>query len=86
MAHFAHILDGIVQQVLVVSNEVATDEAAGIAFLKETFGAGTEWAQTSYNGNPVDGADRGPFAGIGYTWDGMTFAPPVIETNIEETP
>jgi hypothetical protein len=29
-----------------------------------------EWVQTSYNNNPIEGASRGKYAGIGDTWNG----------------
>lgn len=56
MAHFAKIEDGVVVNVVVVSNE---HEAEGEAYLN---GLGLEgvWVQTSYNGN-----FRGKFAGLG---------------------
>lgn len=64
MAHFARINDGVVSQVIAVNNEVALDEATGIAFCKSLFGEDTEWVQTSYNSN-----FRGVFAGVGMTYD-----------------
>lgn len=81
MAHFARIEDGIVREVIVVDNAELDDngtecEAKGIAFCRSLFGEDTEWVQTSYNGNPINGKDRGPYAGIGYTWDGEKFIPP----------
>lgn len=58
MAHFAQIDENnIVQQVLVVVNEVITDENGneseqlGIDFLKSLYGEETQWVQTSYNGS-----------------------------------
>ena len=74
MAHFAKIEDGKVAEVIVVDNDVIGNasgldgEAVGIAFCKETFGADTQWAQTSYSG-----AFRGKFTGIGDTFDGTNF-------------
>mgnify|MGYP003113016099 CR=1 FL=1 len=75
MAHFAKIgMGNIVEQVLVVSNEVATTEQAGVDFLKGLYGNDTEWVQTSYNtkrgehtlgGTPL----RKNFAGIGWKYD-----------------
>ena len=86
MAHFAEIQNGRVIQVIAVSNEEVPDEATGLAFIA-SIGLGGEWVQTSYHGNPIDGHDRGPYAGIGYTWNGTVFAPPIIETpNEEATP
>lgn len=81
MAHFARIENGIVRQLIVVNNAELDDngtesEAKGIAFCRSLFGEDTDWVQTSYNGNPINGAHRGPYAGIGYTWDGEKFAPP----------
>lgn len=74
MAHFAQLQgeapNQTVSQVIVVSNEVIGNatalegEAQGIAFCKETFGADTEWKQTSYNAS-----FRGRFAGLGMTYD-----------------
>ncbi len=78
MAHFARVSNGIVQQVIVVSNDDAPTEAAGQAFIASIGLAGT-WIQTSYNNNPIEGASRGKYAGIGDTWDGTVFASPVVE-------
>jgi len=69
MAHFAEIQNGIVSQVIVVSNDVCAggdfpeSEAAGQAFIA-SIGLSGEWRQTSYNGN-----FRSKYAGIGYTYD-----------------
>jgi len=79
MAHFAHIVDGIVQTVIVVSNDDAPDEATGQAFIA-SIGLDGEWVQTSYNNNPVEGASRGKYAGIGDLWDGETFTSPSTES------
>lgn len=74
MAHFARVEDGIVREVIVVSNDVITDsdgveqEQLGVDFCKSLFGADTEWVQTSYNGS-----FRGRYAGMGMTWDGQEF-------------
>jgi hypothetical protein len=84
MAHFAKIEDGLVTEVIVVNNEVITDEngteqeALGIEFCQSLFGG--EWVQTSYNNN-----FRGVYAGIGYSWDGTNFIPNV-STNIGDNP
>jgi hypothetical protein len=73
MAHFAELdANNVVLNVLVVSNDDITDdngqeqEALGIAFLQQLFGAGTRWVQTSYNAN-----FRGKYAGIGDTYDSV---------------
>ena len=70
MAHFAKLdSKGIVEQVIVVANEDTTDSAGveteviGAAFCQKLAGAGTNWKQTSYNGNM-----RGNYAGIGMTY------------------
>lgn len=75
MAHFAQVVDGIVQQVIVVSNDDAPTEAAGKQFIA-SIGLNGEWVQTSYNNNPIEGQDRGKYAGIGDTWDGRQFMAP----------
>ena len=70
MAHFAKVVNGIVEQVIV----------ADTAEWCETNLGGT-WIQTSYNtignthtlgGTPL----HKNYAGIGYTWDGTGFAAP----------
>jgi hypothetical protein len=79
MAHFARISDdNVVQQVIVVSNDDAPTEAAGKAFIA-SIGLAGEWVQTSYNNNPIEGQDRGKYAGIGDTWDGSVFSSPQPE-------
>jgi hypothetical protein len=51
MANFARMENGTMVEVLVVNDDVLLNsdgvesEAVGIAFLKETFGAETEWVQ-----------------------------------------
>ena len=75
MAHFARIEDGVVREVIVVGNDDAPTEAAGQAFIA-SIGLAGEWVQTSYNNNPVEGASRGKYAGIGDVWDGTTFTTP----------
>ena len=70
MAHFAELdQNNVVLRVVVIDNRELTDpsgqenEELGIAFCKKTFGLGTNWKQTSYNGS-----FRGFYAGIGYTY------------------
>ena len=75
MAHFARIENGVVREVIVVSNDDAPTEAAGKAFIA-SIGLAGEWIQTSYNSNPIEGQDRGKYAGIGDTWDGSQFSSP----------
>ena len=66
MAHFARVNGGLVEQVVVVHNNDAPDEDAGIAFLHSLFGpiAPATWVQTSYNSTI-----RKNFAGIGFPYD-----------------
>jgi hypothetical protein len=74
MAHFARLEDGVVREVIVISNEALHDEngveqeSIGIDFCKSLYGADTEWVQTSYNGS-----FRGRYAGLGDKWDGINF-------------
>ena len=71
MSHFAHVQNGIVDQVIVTEQDFINSGAVGPA---------NEWVQTSYNtrGNVHYGQDgqpdggvalRGNYAGIGYTYD-----------------
>ena len=67
MAHFAKIEDGIVTQVIVVSNDNApgdfpSSEAIGAEFCSNLLGG--EWKQTSYNSN-----FRVRYAGVGYEYN-----------------
>lgn len=82
MAHFARIEDGTVREVIAVANEVAPDEDTGLDFIA-SLGLTGQWVQTSYNGNPVNDEDRGPYAGVGYMWDGSKFSAP---KPVEEAP
>lgn len=81
MAHFAYIVDGVVERVERVEDAVILDadgnesEAVGQAFLASLY-PGTDpadFVQTS-----VTDSMRGTFAGIGYTFDPTAdaFAPP----------
>ena len=65
MAHFAKLgVGNIVEQVTVVSNDIATTEQAGIDFLNNLYNSRDVWKQTSYNNNI-----RKNFAGIGFQYD-----------------
>ena len=84
MAHFAKLgFENIVEQVIVVSNDIATTEQAGIDFINQLYNTTDVWKQTSYNtqggvhklgGTPF----RKNYAGIGYTYDSQrdAFIPP----------
>jgi len=78
MAHFAKIENGVVREVIVISNGDAPTEAAGKAFIAN-IGLAGEWVQTSYNNNPIEGASRGKYAGIGDIWNGEQFVSGVSE-------
>jgi len=69
MAHFAHIENNVVQQVIVISDNVCPDpapdnESAGQAFIADVLGLSGTWLQTSYNGN-----FRGAYAGVGFIYN-----------------
>jgi len=68
MAHFAKLNENNeVIAVLVVNNESldpSNEEQSGIDFLNSLFNDGSQWIQTSYNGNI-----RYNFAGIGMFYD-----------------
>lgn len=64
MAHFAELDESnYVLRVIVVSDNDAPNEAAGIAFCKSLFGQNTNWLQTSYTGSY-----RRQYAGIGFQY------------------
>ena len=78
MAHFAEVVDGVVQRVVAVSNDVTTidgveDEQRGIDFLHGLLPESDTWVQTSANGNI-----RHRYAGVGYVYDATAdvFYPP----------
>ena len=78
MASFAQFDESnVVVAVLVVSDTLAPNEAAGIAWLKQAYGESTNWAQTWMDANGTS-AKRYNYAGIGYTWDAANeaFIPP----------
>ena len=65
MAYFAKLGTGnIVEQVISVSNDIATTEQAGSDFINKLYNTRDVWKQTSYNNNI-----RKNFAGIGYQYD-----------------
>jgi len=84
MAHFAKLDENnIVTTVIVVDNDIATSESAGVTFINNLYGTSDTWKQTSYNtvanthllgGTPF----RKNYAGIGYTYDAdkNAFIPP----------
>ena len=65
MAHFAKLgLGNIVEQVIVVSNDIAITEQAGSDFINKLYNTRDVWKQTSYNNNI-----RKNFASIGFQYD-----------------
>jgi len=84
MAHFAKIgVGNIVEEVIVVSNDVAPTEKAGEDFINNIFNTKNVWKQTSYNTRNgvhiLDGIPyRKNYAGIGYSFDPQidAFIPP----------
>jgi hypothetical protein len=68
MAHFAKVSNGIVESVIVISNndcgsEFPASESVGQTFIA-SLGLDGEWKQTSYNHN-----FRKQYAGIGYQYN-----------------
>ena len=86
MAHFAQVDNGIVRQVIVVSNDdcdggnFPDSEPAGQTFIA-SLGLAGEWLQTSYHAN-----FRGKYAGIGdlYDADNDVFVTPPTPEDDEE--
>tara|TARA_R110000803_G_scaffold112358_1_gene180722 strand:+ start:976 stop:1353 length:378 start_codon:yes stop_codon:yes gene_type:complete len=75
MAHFCKIGTGnIVEKIEVVSNDIATNEEAGVNFLNNLYKTSDVWKQTSYNTlagvHKLDGTPfRKNYGCIGYTYD-----------------
>jgi hypothetical protein len=69
MAHFAEVVDGVVERVIVADTKEWCEANLG----------GT-WVQTSYNTHGNQHPEGRPlhknYAGIGFTWDGTGFASP----------
>ena len=84
MAHFAKLgVGNIVEQVIVVSNDIATTEQAGVDFINKLYNTRDVWKKTSYNtfaGEHSSGgtAFRKNYAGIGFQYDQQrdAFIPP----------
>lgn len=81
MAHFAKIINDVVNQVIVVSNadcgggEFPESEPIGQTFIA-SLGLTGDWLQTSYHAK-----FRGKYAGIGDLWDGTNFVTPLPEVD-----
>lgn len=89
MAHFAHVIDGVVRKVHVVANEVITDadgveqESLGQEFLATLHGYEPEQViQCSYNAS-----FRAYYPGAGWGWreDLDAFIPPKPEPYLNDT-
>jgi len=84
MANFCKLgVGNIIEQVIVVSNDIATTEQAGVEFLQNLYKDRAVWKQTSYNtrgGEHLLGGTpfRKNFAGIGWKYDQTrdAFIPP----------
>ena len=84
MAHFAKLgVGNKVLTVVVVHNDVATTEQAGVDFLNKTYRTNDMWKQTSYNTyggvhRYGDTPFRKNYAGIGFKYDTIrdAFIPP----------
>lgn len=76
MAHFARVIDGVVESVVVVDNKDCGDgvfpesESLGQEFLA-SLGFDGEWVQCSYSNS-----FRFWMPSAGYTWDGVAFMMP----------
>lgn len=87
MGYFAHVTETIVDLVHVLADGVTDDlpfpesEPLGQTFLSDLWGDTPE----SYVECSIDGAYRGCYPGVGYTWDGTIFATPV-DPEPEPTP
>jgi hypothetical protein len=65
MAHFAKLgVGNIVETVIVISNDIATTEQAGVDFINKLYNTRDVWKQTSYNKN-----FRKNYAGVGFQYD-----------------
>ena len=75
MGHFAKLGTGnIVETVIVVSNNIAITEQAGVDFINKLYNTRDVWKQTSYNtfaGEHSSGGKpfRKNYAGVGYQYD-----------------
>jgi len=91
MAHFAKLgVGNIVEEIIVVSNDIATTEQAGVDFINKLYNTTDIWKQTSYNTKAgkyyntdeslgdQSKAFRKNYAGIGFTYDPTrdAFIPP----------
>ena len=87
MGYFAKIEDGVVTDIVSVSNDVLGEptlafpdtDGAGRAFIANALKLPGEWRQTSYSGS-----FRGTYAGIGFAYDSENdvFVAPTIEETI----
>ena len=79
MGYFAHVTETTVTEVHVLADGVTDNlpfpesEPLGQAFLSDLWRDPPQ----SYVECSIDGEYRGVYPGVGYTWDGTIFAPPV---------
>ena len=74
MAYFVKLgVGNIIEKSVVISDEIAITEQAGVDFLNNLYGSRDTWKQTF-----TDGSERKNFAGIGYGYnqDKDAFIPP----------
>jgi hypothetical protein len=74
MAYFVKLgVGNIIEKSVVISDEIAITEQAGVDFLNNLYGSRDTWKQTF-----TDGSERKNFAGIGYSYnqDKDAFIPP----------
>ena len=65
MAYFTKLGVGdVVESVVVVNDDIATSEQAGIDFLNTTYKTNDVWRQTY-----IDGSQRKNYAGLGHSYD-----------------
>ena len=65
MAYFTKLGVGdVVESVVVVNDDIATSEQAGIDFLNTTYKTNDVWRQTY-----IDGSQRKYYAGLGHSYD-----------------
>jgi hypothetical protein len=70
MAHFAEIVDGIVERVIVAETKEWCEKSLGGAWVQTSYN--TYGGEHKLNGIPLNKN----YAGVGYTWDGIGFAAP----------
>ena len=70
MSHFAKVVDGIVEQVIVADSKEWCEGTLGGLWIQTSYN--THGGEHSLGGTPL----HKNYAGIGFTWDGTGFAAP----------